>query len=324
LLVDVGLVATLEWYCEAHAIPLTIHSTLPRYEAMLEQAIYRLVQHANAHEVSLWEDNQSLHLQVRVKTKPGETSLLLMQEYTRMAGGTLDIQFEEQIIIYAVFHEVERITPPLHDAPVAAVPNNARCYLIVMEDIVLGSTLQQYLQEKQPGCTVVVMDRLRTEQVLRLKPTLVLLDQLDAIDGTVPVLFLSAYDSPAYLHRLFEAGVQGVVLKRSLLKDLLPAINVLESEERYVSPDAHFDLATLAPHTPVSFDPTTILTTRELEILERILQDKTHLEIADALGISYRTVEKHRANLMQKLGLKSHTELILFAVRHELFDTPAV
>jgi DNA-binding CsgD family transcriptional regulator len=61
-----------------------------------------------------------------------------------------------------------------------------------------------------------------------------------------------------------------------------------------------------------------LLTLREREILDLILADLTHADIAAKLVISPRTVEKHRANIMEKLGLNSHTELILFALRHGL------
>jgi DNA-binding NarL/FixJ family response regulator len=63
-----------------------------------------------------------------------------------------------------------------------------------------------------------------------------------------------------------------------------------------------------------------LLTLREREILDLILADLTHADIAAKLVISPRTVEKHRANIMEKLGLNSHTELILFALRHGLIS----
>lgn len=110
-------------------------------------------------------------------------------------------------------------------------------------------------------------------------------------------------------------------LKENLAREFPPAIDRIQQGRVYMNPVADFDSAPVTLHAISSIHLEQLLTHREIEIMQFILLDKTHQEIASQLMISHRTVEKHRANLMLKLGLKTHTELILFALRHGIIKS---
>jgi DNA-binding NarL/FixJ family response regulator len=93
-----------------------------------------------------------------------------------------------------------------------------------------------------------------------------------------------------------------------------------QPEHSRLLPDREPNVNTKNTATKPRLNLELLLTLREREILDLILADLTHADIAAKLVISPRTVEKHRANIMEKLGLNSHTELILFALRHGLIS----
>jgi DNA-binding NarL/FixJ family response regulator len=114
-------------------------------------------------------------------------------------------------------------------------------------------------------------------------------------DATQMALYLTLPDAIFQPHKQYESS------------QLLPAREPLVN--------------TKSTATKPRFNLELLLTLREREILDLILADLTHADIAAKLVISPRTVEKHRANIMEKLGLNSHTELILFALRHGLISS---
>jgi len=131
------------------------------------------------------------------------------------------------------------------------------------------------------------------------------------------VVILSMYNNEAYVLEALRAGAKAYVLKASTSDELVRAIREVVAGRRYLSPplseraiQAYSQKAESA-----AVDAYETLTTREREILQLAAEGCTNAEIATRLSISPRTAETHRANLMRKLGLHSHTDLIRYALR---------
>jgi len=131
------------------------------------------------------------------------------------------------------------------------------------------------------------------------------------------VVILSMYNNEAYVLEALRAGAKAYVLKASTSDELVRAIREVVAGRRYLSPplseraiQAYSQKAESA-----AVDAYETLTTREREILQLAAEGCTNAEIATRLSISPRTAETHRANLMRKLGLHTHTDLIRYALR---------
>lgn len=133
------------------------------------------------------------------------------------------------------------------------------------------------------------------------------------------VLILSMYADEAYVLRALKNGAAGYVLKDSSAADLVQAVREVAGGRRYLSPplsERAIERYAQKAETGTQEDSYEMLTTREREVLHLAAEGHTNAEIAARLGISPRTAETHRANLMHKLGLKSQTDLIRYALRH--------
>ena len=135
----------------------------------------------------------------------------------------------------------------------------------------------------------------------------------------VRVLMLSMQDDPRYVREAFEAGASGYVLKEAADTDVVEAVRVVASGERYVHPalGARLVAADSEERKRAESDP---LSEREREVLRLLALGHTNQEIAALLYISVRTAETHRAHIMQKLGLSSRAELVRYALDHDLVD----
>lgn len=131
------------------------------------------------------------------------------------------------------------------------------------------------------------------------------------------VVLLTGYADDARAAHARAAGVQGYVLKVQATEELVEAIRAVCRGERYVSP-------AMTPLTdPQRFEPApppTILTPREREVLRLIAVGKSTREVADLLGVSYKTIDAHRANIMGKLDLHKVADLVRYAVRRGLVE----
>jgi two-component system response regulator NreC len=171
-----------------------------------------------------------------------------------------------------------------------------------------------------------------TELTLFYSPDVVLMDVVmpgkSGIDGLpallqalpdVRVLMLSMQDDPRYVREAFEAGASGYVLKEAADTDVVEAVRVVASGERYVHPTlgARLVAAESEERKRAESDP---LSEREREVLKLLALGHTNQEIAALLYISVRTAETHRAHIMQKLGLSSRAELVRYALDHGLVD----
>lgn len=131
------------------------------------------------------------------------------------------------------------------------------------------------------------------------------------------VLILSMHDSEAYVLEALKNGASGYVLKRADAADLLRAVREVAAGRRYLSPPLSERVAEVCAQKAgeATQDAYEMLTEREREVLHLAAEGHGNPEIAARLFISVRTVETYRAHLMQKLGLRTQTDLVRYALR---------
>jgi DNA-binding NarL/FixJ family response regulator len=133
----------------------------------------------------------------------------------------------------------------------------------------------------------------------------------------MPVLVLSMHDEPTYAVRSLRAGANGYVTKEEALASVLVAVREVINGRTYLSPGMASEVISnvvLSKSRPGA-TPTDQLTDRELEILDRIGKGEEVKDIAEALHLSPKTVETHRAHIKEKLNLKNAREVARFAVQ---------
>jgi DNA-binding NarL/FixJ family response regulator len=134
------------------------------------------------------------------------------------------------------------------------------------------------------------------------------------------VLLLSMHDDERYFFDAVEVGADGYVLKRSADTDLIDAIQAVARGEQFVSPVT--ERAAIKEWLDSGKvdrleDP---LTPRELDVVKLIAEAHTNKQIAQALHVSEKTVESHRANVLSKLGMRDRVELVRYAIRRGLVE----
>ena len=193
------------------------------------------------------------------------------------------------------------------------------------------------LLETEPGVTVVGeaadgLDALRMCEEQR--PDLLILDigmpRLNGIDVAaraqklqpVPrVIMLSMHADESYVLRALDAGACGYLLKDATDEDLLPALRAVARGKRFFSPAIARVLAedyVRQLQVRGLDDSYSLLTDREKEVLQLLAEGHANKDVAAVLQVGLSTVETHRANLMQKLGLHNTADIILYAVRKRL------
>ena len=143
------------------------------------------------------------------------------------------------------------------------------------------------------------------------------LRQLKKDDPSVKVVFLTMHQEVAYARRALEAGASGFVLKHSAPAELITAIRAALSGKTYITPALAGEVFHALQHEPQQTeDPAAKLTPRQREILQLLAEGRSAKEIADTLAISARTVEFHKYQMMETLGLHHSAELVHFAIKH--------
>ena len=169
-----------------------------------------------------------------------------------------------------------------------------------------------------------------------LRPDVVVMDlsmpDMDGFEATrrikqlspgIAVLALTMHDSEEYFFEVLKAGASGYVPKKAAPTDLVTAIRAVSTGGVFLFPTVAKSLVgdylkrVEAGGERASYDG---LTDREREVLKLIAEGHTNQEIADQLVISSKTVERHRANIMDKLNLHSRTELVKYAIRKGLIE----
>lgn len=170
--------------------------------------------------------------------------------------------------------------------------------------------------------------RAAVDECLSLKPQLVVLDvMLPSLQGTevlrrlkreIPalrVLGFSAFPTKASLRQLVEAGADGLVRKSESLSTLEQAIKQVSQGNTFYSPEVTEMLRQMMVNPEQAVAPTE-LSTREREIIQLIAESHSNKEIADRLGISVKTAETHRNNIMRKLDIHDAVGLTRYAIAH--------
>lgn len=194
------------------------------------------------------------------------------------------------------------------------------------------------LLESQPGwevCGEAGTGREALQKAKQLKPDVIVLDitmpDLNGLQATrqilraVPkaeVLILSMHESEQVVREVLDAGARGYVMKSDAARDLVAAVDALGRHKPFFSAkvselilrdflDRHGESSTCDPHSAA-------LTPRERETIQLLSEGKSNKEVAASLGISSKTVQVHRTNLMRKLGLHSLTDLVHYAIRNNI------
>jgi DNA-binding NarL/FixJ family response regulator len=137
----------------------------------------------------------------------------------------------------------------------------------------------------------------------------------------VRVVILSMHSAPRHVLHAFQAGAAGYLLKESAGSEVVEAVRAVHAGRRYLCREISgsvVDALLARAADPESDGPLARLTAREREILQWAAEGKSNAEIAGLLGLSARTVESHRAHLMEKLGLPNLPALVKFALQHGL------
>lgn len=196
------------------------------------------------------------------------------------------------------------------------------------------------LLEGQPGwkvCAEASDGRDAVEKSAQTSPDIVVLDigmpNLNGLDAAreilrarpqSKILVLTMHDSDQVVREVLDAGAQGYLLKSDAGRELVAAVEALQRNktffsskvgetvlENYMKGKAHPKSASRA-----------VLTAREREVVQLLAEGKSTKEVAVALGVSVKTAETHRSNIMRKLGLHSVSELVLYAVRNNIVQVP--
>ena len=213
--------------------------------------------------------------------------------------------------------------------------------ILVADDHALMRRGIRALLDSRPGWKVVseaASGRQAIAYAVKLKPDVAIVDiQMPDLDGLVAIsqirkatpntqiLTLTMHDSGQMIRRALEAGARGYVTKSDLPKQLVKAVmNVAKGKLFLSSAVSKTVVQELINNRKGSLPTKTSAgspTPRQLEIIRLLAEGKINKEIAYQLGIAVRTVEAHRANIMQKLGFHSLADLIHYALRHGIISS---
>jgi DNA-binding NarL/FixJ family response regulator len=133
-------------------------------------------------------------------------------------------------------------------------------------------------------------------------------------------LMLSMHDSEQFLFEALKAGASGYVLKSGADTDIVDAVRTAMRGGSYLYPSAVTTLVRDYVERGGGEDQFDVLTPRELEVLKLIAEANTSKEIAEKLFISVKTVDRHRQNILDKLGMRDRVELTRYAIRRGLIQ----
>jgi DNA-binding NarL/FixJ family response regulator len=194
------------------------------------------------------------------------------------------------------------------------------------------------LLEAQPGwevCGEAGDGREAVEKASELKPDITILDigmpSLNGLEATrqilkvnpdAKILVLTLHDSDSVVREVLNAGARGFLLKSDAARDLVAAAEALRRDKTYFTSKVAAMVLEGYLKGGVAPSPTQVtrnrLTPREREIVQLLAEGKSTKEVAVALGLSVKTAETHRSNIMRKLQIHSVSDLVLYAVRNNI------
>lgn len=206
-----------------------------------------------------------------------------------------------------------------------------RIRVLIADDHTLVRAGIRSLLEKLPGI-LVVAEASEGGEVLPLvtkhQPHVVLMDiampKLNGLDATrqltdlhprVRVVILSIYSDEEYVYQALRAGASGYLLKGASIEELDLAIRSAARGETFLSPQVSRPLIDEYIRRTRASHPGEILSTRQRQVLQLIAEGKTMKQVALELGISVKTVETHRAQLMDRLNIHDVAGLVRYAIK---------
>jgi DNA-binding NarL/FixJ family response regulator len=143
--------------------------------------------------------------------------------------------------------------------------------------------------------------------------------QMKKVNPDVKVVFLTMHPEVGYARRALDAGARGYVLKHSAPDELVTAIHSALAGKTYITPALAGGVLEAMKHKPTqAADPLTLLTPRQREILQLLAEGRSAKEIGGTLQISARTVESHKYQMMETLGLQTNADLVHLAIQSGL------
>jgi DNA-binding NarL/FixJ family response regulator len=206
--------------------------------------------------------------------------------------------------------------------------------LLCDDHLLVAEALKSLLAPDFDLVGVVEDGRALVEAAGRLRPDVIVADitmpRLNGIDALiqlrqrgdrVPVVFLTMHRDVTFARRALEAGASGFVLKHSAPAELVSAIRAALAGRTYLTPELAGEvLASMREGPGQAGDPVESLTPRQREVIRFLAEGRSAKEIAVALSISARTVEFHKYQMMETLGLHTNAELVHFAIKHGLVE----
>jgi DNA-binding NarL/FixJ family response regulator len=214
--------------------------------------------------------------------------------------------------------------------------------LLIADDHEIVRRGLRAILETQRDWTVVaeaVTGRQAIDQAREHPPDIAILDigmpELNGLEATrqilkllpqTEVLILTMHESEQIVREVLAAGARGYVLKSDAGRDLVAAVEALRDHRTFFSSKISDMLLTSYLRQPERSEPTaeptgrSRLTAREREIVQLLAEGKSNKEVAQMLNISIKTAETHRTNIMNKLDLRSITELVRYAVRNNIVE----
>jgi len=209
--------------------------------------------------------------------------------------------------------------------------------ILVADDHQVVRTGLRTLLETEKGwqvCAEAANGREAVEKTGELRPDVAVLDigmpllngveatrQIRKLSPKTEVLILTMHDSEVLIQEVLEAGARGYILKDDADRNLIAAVDALRQHKPYLSSRVSDVFSkTVLSRGDESASGLRRPTPREREILQLLAEGKSNKEIAGFLGISVKTAETHRANIMLKLNFHSITELVRYAVRNKIIQ----
>ncbi len=180
----------------------------------------------------------------------------------------------------------------------------------------------------------VVDGKQAIDAVARLHPDVVLMDitmpVMNGLEATreirkqfpaTRVLVLTQHENKEYIMPLLQAGAVGYISKRARAQEVLQAIRTVHTTGAYLPPEIASRVVTaLAESQDANVTNSILLTEREIQIVRLIAEGLSSRQIAERLSISVKTVDTHRSNIMEKLGVRNSAELIKYAIREGILS----
>jgi len=206
--------------------------------------------------------------------------------------------------------------------------------LLADDHLLVAEALKSLLAAEYELVGVVEDGRALIEAARTLRPDVIVADvtmpQLNGIDALiqlrqggdrVPVVFLTMHRDVTFARRALEAGAAGFVLKHSAAVELTAALRAALAGQTYLTPQLAAEvLAAMKGGPQRTNDPIGSITPRQREVLQLLAEGRSAKEIGTSLAISARTVEFHKYQMMETLGLHTNAELIHFAIKHGLVE----